>query len=187
MSSLKWNSCLFEQEGTGINYNVFILFSYTVFLCPLVQIPVLMFFNVYLTCSSPTPHWIHPLLSFAGGIFLSTHDHILLWLKWIYYHFYTYFGYCFNTFECLMEVLLFLHVVLGCVASRLTSTLFCCQGKKDIKLNKVYWTLIIYTDWLSSGYVDYQLYSRRKCARKISSIPSCLNWYIAQNTNSRSK
>lgn len=42
MSGLKWNFCLFEQEGTGINYKVFFSFHIQFFLCPLVQIQVLM-------------------------------------------------------------------------------------------------------------------------------------------------
>lgn len=61
MSGLKWNFCLFEQEGTGINYKVFSpLFIYS-FSVPPGANTGLDAFNVYLTCSSPTPHWIHSL------------------------------------------------------------------------------------------------------------------------------
>lgn len=56
--SLKWNFCLFEQEGTGINYKVY----FSLFICSFPVPPgantVLEAFNVYLTCSSPASHWI---------------------------------------------------------------------------------------------------------------------------------
>ncbi len=110
MSGLKWNFCLFEQEGTGINYKGFFpSFHIQFFSGPPGANTGLDAFNVYLTRSSPTPHWIHslwtPCYHSLEAFFL--HDHILLWHKLMYYHFYTYFRYCFCTLECLMEVLFF--------------------------------------------------------------------------------
>lgn len=80
INGLKWNFCLFEQEGTGINYNIFPPFNIQ-FCCALRCKYLLDTFNVYLSCSSPIPHWIHSLWNptiIAWRHFSFLHDHILL-------------------------------------------------------------------------------------------------------------
>lgn len=110
-----WNEtyvCLSKRALASI-IKFFFLLSYTVFLSPLVQIPVLtrlmsIWHALHQLHAQSTPYGPPAITRWRHFSFL--HDHIHLWHKWMYYHFYTYFGYFCNTFECLMEMLLLLHV-----------------------------------------------------------------------------
>lgn len=80
MSGLRLYFCLFEQEGIGINYEI--SFSHTGFLCPLVQIPVL----VLLIFISHALHQLHTdstshecLCYHTWGVYSFLYIPILLW------------------------------------------------------------------------------------------------------------